>query len=396
MTQLSTSLVSLGSINQLNATVDYAGRACGLVIAGARPSAALVPSHSAHRQPVADRCRATARAPARRRSCHDGCQQQRAVYLCRPRLDRPRRLVHCSQRQSGVYLSLTADAVSNVVQCFASSACPLATEAGTCTNRLEVGRICDAIPVTSLATLLYHQGCTVVNGDLVLQALPVTVTHANLLDSLGGIVSIRGALVVRSCPCIVTLAFLANLTTLDGIVLDANTNLVDATLPALASNTGPAITSSCLRLCPQRYPNTTAGISTTSCASIDLVYFVLVAGPASVSELQSLPGIVAAVYEDAFNETVVAAATVIETGPRWINVRVLLVDVAPSVVFALDRFGAALSLAPRLPLSADQNAFLAENAVTPFRQAYFRASQDGYNIGASSITGSHCPALQPH
>ena len=118
------------------------------------------------------------------------------------------------------------------------------------------GTVCASFPVTDADSATYYASkhCTVIHGDLFVTNIPSSVLEVLLLDLFSDVRVIRGNIYVNNNLFLTSLSFLGNLTSVNGISLLNNPNLVDASLPSLTSLNGDVTVKGCFRLCPARYP----------------------------------------------------------------------------------------------------------------------------------------------
>ena len=118
------------------------------------------------------------------------------------------------------------------------------------------GTVCASFPVTDADSATYYASkrCTVIHGDLFVTNIPSSVFEELLLDLFSDVKVIRGKIYVNNNLFLTSLSFLGNLTSVGGISLLNNPNLVDARLPSLTTLDGDVAVKGCFRLCPVRYP----------------------------------------------------------------------------------------------------------------------------------------------
>ena len=166
------------------------------------------------------------------------------------------------------------------------------------------GTLCEAFPITDMNSLqLYSsQGCTIIVGDLYIMGLPSSISQKPLLANLGGIQSIRGTLHFQNNEYLCALTFLKNLVSLGGAVYLNNPVLVDTRMPSLQRLSGNVSVIGCDRLCPARYTAVGVGFNSSNdagCTNVMLDYFMNIEGPATLSMLPLLSGIMSRIVASA-------------------------------------------------------------------------------------------------
>ena len=132
--------------------------------------------------------------------------------------------------------------------------------------------VCQSIRISDTLTLpLSQQACTVVLGDVRINSLRIAPASF-MYGIFQGITQITGSLIITESDAVTSLRMFAQLQYVDSVVLTNNINLVDATLPALATTPLIELSGNVL-LCPGRYPVPTTD-DTQHCNTVDgSVYF---------------------------------------------------------------------------------------------------------------------------
>jgi hypothetical protein len=169
---------------------------------------------------------------------------------------------------------------------------------GLCTSVCDdCGVLCESFPITDLTSLQLYKskGCTIIDGDLHISGLAVTVTKKVLFDNLKGVRSIRGVLYFHDNIYMSAMTFFSELVEVHGISYRNNPILVDARMPSLAELRGDVVVEGCDRLCPARYTVVGASPDDSGCTNPLMEYSFRVVGDAQREDLEVLANLTARV-----------------------------------------------------------------------------------------------------
>jgi hypothetical protein len=162
---------------------------------------------------------------------------------------------------------------------------------GQCTSVCDnCGVLCESFPINDLASaqLYGSKGCTIIDGDLYITGLAVTVTKKVLFDNLKTVRSIRGVLYFHDNHYMSAMTFFSGLVEVHGISYQNNPTLVDARMPSLHDLKGEVVVDGCDRLCPARYTVVGASPDDSGCTNPLLEYSFHVVGDAQRHDLDVL------------------------------------------------------------------------------------------------------------
>jgi hypothetical protein len=139
-----------------------------------------------------------------------------------------------------------------------------ATVSSTTTTTIRMV-VCPAAVITNELQLnqFIGKGCTHIDGSLVLNAMPHSVTESLLLQAFRTVTVIRGGLYISNNLYLPSLDCFASLVSSSVVYIASNSGLVDARLPALGSSV-EVIVNANRRLCSDNYPRGAGG-----CTAID-------------------------------------------------------------------------------------------------------------------------------
>jgi hypothetical protein len=159
------------------------------------------------------------------------------------------------------------------------------------------GVLCESFPISDLSSLQLYgsKGCTIIDGDLYIMGLAVTVTKKLLFDNLKTVRSIRGVLHFHDNHHISAMSFFSELTEVHGISYQSNPILVDGRMPSLAVLRGDVVVEGCDRLCPARYTIVGDSPDDSECTNPLLEYSFRVVGDARREDLEVLGNLTARV-----------------------------------------------------------------------------------------------------